>query len=241
MFIIHLFEGQDVRLVGTWENPEWIAADLCKILEIGNPSEALSDFDEDEKGITTTDTLGGEQKMLTVKEQGLYQLITVSRKPVAKRFKKWMFGEVLPSIRKTGSYSIPQSLNINGLDELTLRKLVLLGNLKDELSWIGTEPELELDVIIADYRSLDVRLLSMSSDISFHLFSIFAIENEIWNRPLPENIEDRVDFDTVPQKIQRLRSNAENPTYIKAAAEFQAEIDRNQLAAAPRQIQFTGN
>jgi prophage antirepressor-like protein len=142
MSIIHLFEGQDVRFVGTWENPEWIAADVCKILGIQNVSQAVADFDEDEKGVSNTYTLGGEQEMLTVKEQGLYQLITVSRKPVAKRFKKWMFGEVLPSIRKTGSYSLNQRLDIYSLDEITLRKLVLLANLKFNPALIDSEPEL---------------------------------------------------------------------------------------------------
>jgi hypothetical protein len=93
-------------------------------------------------------------------------------------------------------------------------------------------------VIAQDLASLPVVLRGMDIDVAFHLFSLFAIENEIWNRPLPENIEDRVDFDTVPQKIQRFRSNAENPTYIEAAAEFQAKIDRIQLAGTNNQKQL---
>lgn len=106
MSIIHLFEGQQVRFVGTWENPEWIAADVCAVLGIQNPSQAVADFEEYEKGVSNTYTTEGLRKVLTVKEPGLYQLISVSRKPEAKKFKKWMFCEVLPSIRKTGSYSI---------------------------------------------------------------------------------------------------------------------------------------
>jgi hypothetical protein len=101
-----LFENQEVRFVGTADDPEWLAVDVCKVLELGNPSQALSDFDEDEKGITTSDTLGGLQGMLTVTEPGLYKLIFKSRKPVAKRFQKWVFSEVLPSLRKTGTYSV---------------------------------------------------------------------------------------------------------------------------------------
>lgn len=100
-----LFEGQEIRFVGTTDSPEWIAIDVCKILEIGNPSQTLADFEDDEKGITTNDTPGGLQGMLTVTESGLYRLISKSRKPVAKKFRKWVFGEVLPSIRKTGFYS----------------------------------------------------------------------------------------------------------------------------------------
>lgn len=103
------FEGFDVRFVGTVDEPEWIAIDVCNVLELANPSDALSDFDDDEKGIANIDTPGGFQKMLTVKEPGLYKLIFKSRKPVAKRFQKWVFNEVLPSIRKTGVYSVAQS------------------------------------------------------------------------------------------------------------------------------------
>lgn len=98
------FEGYNVRFVGTWENPEWIAQDICDVLEIANVSQALEDFDDDEKGISNTYTLGGSQSMLTLKEAGLYKLLFRSRKPIAKRFTKWVTNEVLPSIRKKGYY-----------------------------------------------------------------------------------------------------------------------------------------
>lgn len=107
-FVPFDFEGNEVRFVGTAENPEWVAADICRILDLGNPSQALSDFEEYEKGITNVDTLGGIQEMLTVTEPGLYRLIFKSRKIVAKRFQRWVFNEILPSIRKTGMYSIHQ-------------------------------------------------------------------------------------------------------------------------------------
>ena len=74
---------------------------------------ALSRLDDDEKGVSSIDTLGGVQTMATVNESGLYSLIMGSRKPEAKRFKKWVTAEVLPSIRKTGSYGVDpiQALN----------------------------------------------------------------------------------------------------------------------------------
>jgi prophage antirepressor-like protein len=100
-----LFEGQEVRFVGSADSPEWVAIDICNILELADTSKAVSDFDEDEKGTTNIRTLGGLQDVLTVTESGLYRLIFKSRKPVAKRFQKWVFSEVLPSIRKTGFYS----------------------------------------------------------------------------------------------------------------------------------------
>jgi anti-repressor protein len=93
-----LFEGQSIRLVRNGEL-WWVLADVCRALELGNPSQVATRLDEDEKGITTDDTLGGQQEMLIVSEPGLYKLIATSRKPVAKRFDRWVRHEVLPSIR----------------------------------------------------------------------------------------------------------------------------------------------
>jgi prophage antirepressor-like protein len=80
-------------------SPWFILADVCRVLEIGNPSMAASRLDADEKGITTVDTLGGGQSLVIVSESGLYSLILTSRKPQAKAFKRWITGTVIPSIR----------------------------------------------------------------------------------------------------------------------------------------------
>jgi prophage antirepressor-like protein len=89
---VFVFESQQVRFVGTPEKPEWVAADVCVILEIKNPSDALASFDEDERGLANVYTPGDDnplgQEMLTVTEAGLYRLIFKSRKPVAKRFQR---------------------------------------------------------------------------------------------------------------------------------------------------------
>jgi prophage antirepressor-like protein len=109
---VFAFESQQVRFVGTAEKPEWVAADVCAIFEIKNVSDALTSFDEDERGIANVYTPGDDnpkgQEMLTVTEAGLYRLIFKSRKPVAKRFQRWVFHEVLPSLRRTGKYEMPK-------------------------------------------------------------------------------------------------------------------------------------
>jgi prophage antirepressor-like protein len=87
----------------TW----WIAQDVGAILELANISDSLSTVPDDEKGIATLDTLGGPQKLLTVNEPGLYRLIFRSRKLAARRFKWWVLHEVLPQIRRTGTYTMP--------------------------------------------------------------------------------------------------------------------------------------
>jgi prophage antirepressor-like protein len=100
------FEEKEVRFVGTAEKPEWVAADVCTCLQLSDTSKALETLEPGEKDTKNVRTLGGEQEMLTVTEPGLYRLIFKSRKPVAKRFQRWVFHSVLPAIRKTGSYSL---------------------------------------------------------------------------------------------------------------------------------------
>ena len=85
--------------------PWWIARDVCAVLDIKNPRDAVLDLDDDEKGVAITDTPGGPQEMTTVSESGLYSLIFRSRKPEAKAFRRWVTHEVLPAIRRTGGYS----------------------------------------------------------------------------------------------------------------------------------------
>ena len=97
------FQGHGVRFVGTADKPEWVASDVCRILGLNNVSQALSDFEEDEKGIIIDDTLGGKQQLLTVTAPGLYRLIFKSRKEVAVKFRRWVYA-VIDSIRKTGKY-----------------------------------------------------------------------------------------------------------------------------------------
>lgn len=100
------FDGLDIRVVANDSNDLWfIAKDVCDVLGIANSRDALVRLDDDEKGVVITDTLGGKQETSTINESGMYSLVLTSRKPEAKKFKKWVTSEVLPSIRKTGSYS----------------------------------------------------------------------------------------------------------------------------------------
>lgn len=103
------FESNVVRTLTINEEPWFIAKDICDVLEVGNPSQALSRLDDDEKNtIILNEGIGNPQKSI-VNEFGLYTLIFSSRKPEAKEFKRWVTHEVLPSIRKTGSYQAPMS------------------------------------------------------------------------------------------------------------------------------------
>lgn len=96
------FEGKEVRVIGEM----FVAKDVCDVLGIEKHRDAMSRLDDDERGSVLVDTLGGQQEMAAVNESGLYTLIMRSRKSAAKRFRKWVTAEVLPSIRRTGQYSV---------------------------------------------------------------------------------------------------------------------------------------
>ena len=98
------FDESLVRTVIKDGEAWFVAKDVCEILGIANPRDAIADFDDDEKGVVTTDTPGGPQNLNAINESGLYNLIFTSRKPEAKRFRKWVTSEVLHAIRQTGRY-----------------------------------------------------------------------------------------------------------------------------------------
>lgn len=99
------FEGQTIRTRTTTQGETWfVLADVCKALGMRNAKNVFDRLEKNEKGVTNIYTPGGVQKMNIVNESGLYATIMRSRKPEAKRFRTWVTGEVLPSIRKTGGY-----------------------------------------------------------------------------------------------------------------------------------------
>lgn len=133
---LQLFEysGHQVRTVLLDGQPGFVAADLCSILEIGRVHDAVRGLDEDEKGTATIRTPGGDQQVSVVNEPGMYSLVLRSRKPEAKKFKRWITHEVLPQIRATGSYSAPKTLEQRSLE------------LINELSTVVHDQSQELEV-----------------------------------------------------------------------------------------------
>lgn len=117
---IFSYDGRALRVAGTPEDPWFVAQDVCAVLDLAKTDRALSGLDEDEKGAHTVRTPGGEQRVTTVNEAGLYSLVLRSRKPQAHDFKRWLTHEVIPSIRKTGSYGPAAEI-------LTLQQAVEIG------------------------------------------------------------------------------------------------------------------
>lgn len=101
---LKIFENEEfgrIRSVIVNNEPYFVAKDICDILELSNPTMAMSRLDEDER---TKFNLGRQGTTNCVNEYGLYSLILASRKPEAKAFKRWITHEVIPSIRKHGAY-----------------------------------------------------------------------------------------------------------------------------------------
>lgn len=100
--------GKDVQIrVKILDGEPWfVAKDVCMVLGVSNSRDAVSRLDEDEKATSVLPTQFGCKEMWLVNESGLYNLIFQSRKPEAKSFRKWVTSEVLPTLRKTGRYSI---------------------------------------------------------------------------------------------------------------------------------------
>lgn len=105
------YRNNEVRTVQQGGEPWFVLKDVCGILGIGNNRDVVARLDQDEKGVAQIDTLGGKQEMTIVNESGLYNVILRSDKPEAKQFRKWVTSEVLPTIRKTGAYMTPDTLD----------------------------------------------------------------------------------------------------------------------------------
>lgn len=103
-------EFGEVRTVVIDNEPWFVGKDVATILGYSNPRDALAKrVDDEDKGVAKCDTLGGAQDLTVINESGLYSLILSSKLPTAKKFKRWVTSEVLPAIRKTGSYGKPKA------------------------------------------------------------------------------------------------------------------------------------
>lgn len=99
-------EFGEIRTIDHNGEPWFVGKDVAQALGYSNPRKAMIDHvDEQDKGVTKCDTLGGSQEVVIINESGLYSLIFGSKLESAVRFKRWVTGEVLPAIRKTGSYT----------------------------------------------------------------------------------------------------------------------------------------
>lgn len=123
---IKIFESKqfgDIRTVIIDDEPWFVAVDVCRALEIGNSSDALSRLDEDERTLVSIEGASNGLPVNAISESGLYSLVLGSRKPEARAFKRWITHDVIPAIRKHGGY-IAQPMSPAELSLLQAQALV---------------------------------------------------------------------------------------------------------------------
>lgn len=125
-----MFDGQNLTIIDTEGEPRFLLKDVCDILDIGNARHVKTRLEKDVVSNYPLETSGGTQQATFINEDGLYDVILDSRKPEAKRFRKWITSEVLPSIRKHGAYATPETIE-NVLNDPDFG-IQLLTNLKQE-------------------------------------------------------------------------------------------------------------
>ena len=120
---VFYYKGRNVRTAMICGEPWFVAADICRILEIRNPTMALDRLDEDERTLISIEGASNGLEVNVVNEPGMYALILGSRKPEAKAFKRWVTHEVIPSIRKHGVYATEEFLENPDLAIAALTRL----------------------------------------------------------------------------------------------------------------------
>lgn len=148
------YEGTPVRTISRDGEPWFVAADVARILEIGNPSQAVSRLDEDER-----DTLISNEGRQTgvVNEPGLYSLILGSRKPEAKTFKRWVTHEVIPSIRRTGRYEVAPAPAPAELSRMEILQLAMQAETERAQAVERAEKAEEIVTAVNSNRGLNLR------------------------------------------------------------------------------------
>ncbi|MCK8627294.1 BRO family protein [Fructobacillus cardui] len=153
------FESHEVRTVLIDNEPWFVGKDVAETLGYSQTAKAIRTHVEvDDKGVSVLDTPGGKQQMTVINESGVFALILDSELDSAKRFKKWVTSEVLPSIRKTGSYSVQP------MDDFDKIALIAQGTtkLKEQVHGIETKVDtyIENQVITATDSNAIARAVS---------------------------------------------------------------------------------
>ena len=127
-----VFENPEFGAIRTVEldgEPWLVGKDVAEALGYTNPRKALIDHvDDEDKGVTKCYTPGGDQDMTIINESGLYSLVLSSKLPTARKFRRWVTSEVLPSIRRTGGYNLPKDYPsaLRALADTEEKRLALL-------------------------------------------------------------------------------------------------------------------
>ena len=180
-------EFGELRTIMIEGEPWFVANDVCTILDINRTQTRR--LDDDEKGVCSMHTPGGEQNVGIVNEYGLYNLILGSRKPEAKAFRRWITHEVLPSIRRHGVYATNSALKkfldnpelIMELGAVMLRERDRANALSDELKIACPKAEY-FDTFISPGDCTNIRNTAKELQVPERQFCRFLLESRLMYR-----------------------------------------------------------
>ena len=177
---LEIFKNQDfgeIRAISINDEPYFVGKDVAMILGYTNRRKAVIDHvDDDDKkdGVTIRDSIGREQKPVLINESGLYSLILSSKLPNAKKFKRWVTSEVLPEIRKNGSYTkAPKS--VKEALFLAYKQQEKIEELEKTKAWIGNKREAQA-MNTASQKSKEVKKLQVALDLEMSYATVKKVE-----------------------------------------------------------------
>lgn len=178
---IKIFENPvfgSIRTVKRNGEPWFVAADVCKSLELGNPSQAMTRLDVDEKSTLISNE---GKKFNIVNESGLYTLVLSSRKPEAKLFKRWITHDVLPSIRKTGGYNTDKIIQtmVDFMAQQQKFNQSVMELLEQQKAVVDTETYPEIGCVTEEtwLTATEVgRLLGMSKSMVGYIANLYGLK-----------------------------------------------------------------
>ena len=171
---LQVFKSAEFGTVRTIERngePWFVGKDVAAALGYKDPTKAARErVDEEDRGVAKIDTPSGEQEMTVINESGLYSLVLSSKLPSAKKFKRWVTSEVLPSIRKTGAYAVPKDYPsaLRALADAEEQKMKLLAENQRQAQAIADfEPIRQyVDTILASPSALATSQVAADYDLS---------------------------------------------------------------------------
>lgn len=238
------YQDNDVRTVEINGEPWFVLKDVCSVLGLGSAHKVADRLDEDERNqIPLTDSLGREQETTIINESGLYNVILRSDKPEAKPFRKWVTSEVLPSIRKTGSYNqkplspvemFAMQAQINLEQE---RRLAAVENRQDELDLKVQHNSDAMDKVTAAYTaplaSGETWQESANRTVN-SLVEQYGLNHQNFRRDIYAELEFTAGVD-LQQRVTRLQSrmkaNGATVTQCRAASKLTVIAQDKKLRA----------
>ena len=175
---LEIFKNQDfgeIRAISINDEPYFVGKDVAMILGYSRPDHAVNHHvDDEDKLMYQIDTSGQNRQMLIINESGLYSLILSSKLPNAKKFKRWVTSEVLPEIRKTGSYTkAPKSFKEALF--LAYKQQEKIEELEKTKAWIGNRREAKA-MNTASQKSKEVKKLQVALDLEMSYATVKKVE-----------------------------------------------------------------